>query len=193
MLHFLIINAGCQYFGRGGKLSKTFVDLAKTTLEGFGHEVELTNLDDGWSIEEEAKKLERADVVIVQTPAWYMSTPWQMKKYEDEVFMHPIASAGGDGRHRGDPSKEYGTGGVLKGRRFLISSTWNAPREAFEDPSQFFEGRGPDGVFFPTRKAFEFIGFKAMPYFMANDVLKNPTIPEDLERWKAYLTAHFGC
>lgn len=191
-MHFFIINAGCKYFGRGGTLSQAFVETAKTTLEGFGHTVEVTNLDDGWNPAEEVQKLVRADVVIVQTPAWYMSTPWQMKKYEDEVFMMSPASDGGDGRHRADPSKKYGRGGALKGRRFLISSTWNAPLEAFEDPSQFFEGRGPDGVFFPTRKAFEFIGFQAMPYFMANDVLKNPTIPEDLERWKAYLTKYFG-
>ena len=101
-------------------------------FEGFGHEVVVTNLDDGWVIEDEVKKILAADVVIVQSPGWWMSPPWQFKKYEDEVFVQPGISAG-DGRSRHDPMKRYGTGGQLKNKRYLLSSTWNAPLEAFTD------------------------------------------------------------
>ncbi len=190
-MNFFIINAGCRHFGQGGTLSKTFVETARETLEGFGHEVVVTNLDDGWVIEDEVKKILAADVVIVQSPGWWMSPPWQFKKYEDEVFVQPGISAG-DGRSRHDPTKRYGTGGQLKNKRYLLSSTWNAPLEAFTDQDQFFEGRGIDGVWMPVHKTFEFIGMQRLPSFMANDVFKNPTIPEDLERWKKHLTELFG-
>ena len=100
--------------------------------------------------------------------------------------------ASGDGRSRNDPTKRYGTGGQLHDKRYLISSTWNAPLEAFTDPDQFFEGRGIDGLFMPLHKTFEFIGMRKLPSFMVNDVFKHPTIPEDLERWKAHLTKLFG-
>ena len=77
-------------------------------------------------------------------------------------------------------------------KRYLISSTWNAPLEAFTEPDQFFEGRGIDGLFMPLHKTFEFIGMKKLPSFMANDVFKHPTIPADIERWKKHLKDLFG-
>ncbi|MDO5532905.1 NAD(P)H-dependent oxidoreductase, partial [Sutterella sp.] len=111
-MNFLILNAGCRNFGQGGTLSAAMVELAKKTLEGLGHAVEVTRLDDGWVIEDEVEKMLRADVVIIQTPGWWMSTPWQLKKYEDEVFVSPKL-CGGDGRTRSDPTKKYGSGGFL--------------------------------------------------------------------------------
>ena len=190
-MQILIINAGCRNFGKGGTLSRTMVELAVETLQGLGHTTAVTELDAGWDIAEEVKKVLAADAVIIQTPGWWMSTPWQLKKYEDEVFVQP-GIASGDGRSRNDPTKRYGTGGQLHDKRYLISSTWNAPLEAFTDPDQFFEGRGIDGLFMPLHKTFEFIGMRRLPSFMVNDVFKHPTIPEDLERWKAHLTKLFG-
>ena len=190
-MNFLIINAGCRHFGRGGTLSKTMTDTAVSVLEGLGHRTVVTEIENGWTIEEEVRKILAADVLVIQTPGWWMSTPWQLKKYEDEVFVQP-GIASGDGRSRNDPTKRYGTGGQLHDKRYLISSTWNAPLEAFTDPDQFFEGRGIDGLFMPLHKTFEFIGMRRLPSFMVNDVFKHPTIPEDLERWKAHLTKLFG-
>ena len=72
----------------------------------------------------------------------------------------------------------------------MISTTWNAPKEAFEDPSQFFEGVGIDGVLFGVHKTFQFLGMQKLPTFMANDVLKNPTHEADFARFKAHLLAN---
>ncbi len=74
----------------------------------------------------------------------------------------------------------------------MISMTWNAPLEAFTEPMQFFEGKGIDGVLFPMHKTFAFLGMKPLPTFMANDVIKNPTLEADLERFKAHLIRCFG-
>ncbi len=187
----LIVDCGVQIRGEGGAINHRFADTAKETLEALGHEVKLTRLQDDFDSHEEALKMVWADTMIVQTPGWWMSTPWQFKRYEDLVFTEPELYAN-DGRSRSDPSRKYGSGGRNTGKTYLISSTWNAPLEAFEDPSQFFEGRGSDGVFFSVNKSFEFLGYKALPPFMANDVIKAPKLDEDIERWKAHLKKVFG-
>ena len=190
-MNILIINAGCKVHGQGGTLSKTLVDEAVKTLTGLGHEVVVTDLNNEWDVTDEATKVLAADAIIVQTPGWWMSTPWQFKKYEDEVFCEPRMQAN-DGRTRSNPEKKYGSGGIHTGKKYMLSSTWNAPLEAFTDPKQFFEGRGFDGLFMPVHKTFEFLGMKKLPSFMVNDVFKNPTIEADLKRWEAHLKQVFG-
>lgn len=74
----------------------------------------------------------------------------------------------------------------------MLSSTWNAPQEAFEDPLQFFDGKGIDAVMMPVHKTFLFLGMRPLPSFMANDVLKNPRIAEDLDRFKIHLIRYFA-
>ena len=115
----------------------------------------------------------------------------ELKKYQDLVFANPKL-CGGDGRHRDDPEAKYGTGGFLKEKTYLLSTTWNAPLEAFEDPKQFFEGRGLDGLFMPFHKTMAFIGMQKLPSFMVNDVFKHPTIEADMERFKAHLKTVYG-
>lgn len=185
----LIIDAGCQNYGQGGTLSHAYAALAGQELAKLGWTVEVTTVDRDFDPQEEVGKVAAADVILVQTPGWWMSTPWQLKRYEDLVFVKLSA---GDGRSRANPDKKYGTGGVLTDKHYLLSSTWNAPLEAFTDPAQFFEGRGIDGLFMPLHKTFEFLGVKPLASFMANDVIKNPTMEADFERFKRHLATEFG-
>lgn len=185
-----IINAGVTSSFAGGTLNAHYTQMAKELLEAKGYEVEVTCLDKPWDNAAEVEKFVSADVVILQTPGYWMSTPWQVKKYFDDTLADPRIAGGGDGRHRGTDCK-YGTGGILTDKKYMLSSTWNAPLEAFTDPNQFFEGVGIDGVFLPLHKAFQFIGMKPLPSFMANDVLKNPTHEQDFARFKEHINANF--
>lgn len=72
------------------------------------------------------RKILAARLIVIQTPGWWMSTPWKLKMYQDEVFVMPEL-CGGHGRSRHDPSKLYGSGGFLSDKHYLLSSTWNAP------------------------------------------------------------------
>jgi flavodoxin-like protein len=76
---------------------------------------------------------------------WF-SAPWIYKKYLDEVFNVGLTQKvllEGDGRTRKDQSRQYGTGGKMRGKKFMISATWNAPREAFDDPDGvLYTGKG---------------------------------------------------
>ena len=168
-MNFLIVNAGCRINGQGGTLSAAMVELAERTLKHHGHCVVVTDLNEPYVVADEVKKILEADVLIFQTPGWWMTTPWQLIKYEDDVFVSPEL-CGGDGRTRSDPEKKYGSGGFLTNKRYVLSTTWNAPLEAFTDPHQFFEGKGLDGLFMPFHKTMQFLGLKAYPSFMVNDV-----------------------
>ncbi|MEY4937038.1 MAG: hypothetical protein RIS64_3397, partial [Bacteroidota bacterium] len=50
-------------------------------------------------------------------------TPWIYKKYADEVFTAGLiqqAMLTDDGRTRKDPSKQYGTGGKMQGKKYML-------------------------------------------------------------------------
>lgn len=64
----------------------------------------------------------------------------------------------------------------------------NAPIEAFGNVSEtFFNGITPDQMLAPVHLTFRFIGLTPVSSFFCCDVMKNPTIPEDIERYKEHL------
>ena len=191
MKKVLILDAGCKIFGEGGSLNHFFTSVMKEELEKLGFAVSVTKVEDPYVPEEEPRKIAGSDFVILQMPGWWMSAPWQYKKYEDEVFGHELI-CGGDGRSRHDATKLYGTGGKCVNAYYMVSSTWNAPLEAFNDPKQFFEGAGIDGALMGIHKPFQFIGMRKLPSFIANDVIKNPQIEKDTERLRLHIKDVFG-
>jgi modulator of drug activity B len=188
MNNVLILNGGKRYASAEGNLNLAMTQLAEEHLITLGHNVQVTHIAQDYDIEAELDKWQWADVVIHQSPAWWMGPPWIVKKYIDEVLT---AGHGrlyqSDGRTRSDSNKNYGAGGLIQDKQYMLSVTWNAPLEAFEDPSQFFEGAGVDGVYLAFHKAHQFLGMSAMKTFMCNDVLKNPAIDGDFERYKSHL------
>lgn len=177
MTHIHLINGAKPFAHSPGRLNRTLQSLAATCLEEAGMTVSQTTIDDGYAVDEEIRAIQKADTVIYQFPGWWMGTPWPLKKYMDEVFTEAHGLFyGSDGRSRHDPSRHYGSGGLLQGKRFMVSTTWNAPLEAFEDEEQFFGGGGIDAVLFPFYRAHAFLGMKRLPTFLATDVMKNPDI-----------------
>jgi modulator of drug activity B len=126
-------------------------------------------------------------------PGWWMGPPWTVKKYLDEVLTagHGILYTS-DGRTRSDLSKKYGSGGLLTSKKFMLSLTWNAPQEAFNDPKQFFEGGGGDGGYLPFIKAHEFLGMSKLPTFICNDVMKEPDLEFYTQEYKKHLDKVFN-
>lgn len=194
-MNILVINAHQRYEGFAeGRLNQTLVDTAQKQLTAAGHSVDLTIVESGYDVAAELQKFQWADTVIVQTPVYWMSVPYLFKKYIDEVFTAGIGEVlcKDDGRTRSDLRKKYGSGGLLGGKKYMISTTWNAPLEALEEPSQFFEGRGIDGVFMWLHKSFQFFDMKPLPTFGCYDVLKDADIEGDLRRWQEHLEGSFS-
>ncbi|MCI6313335.1 MULTISPECIES: NAD(P)H-dependent oxidoreductase [Helicobacter] len=193
MKNILLINGSKKFGSSEGRLSATLQEVAKETLQSFGCNIVETHIDKGYDIESEVQKLLDSDVWIYQMPGWWMGEPWIVKEYIDKVFM---AGAGkfcaSDGRHRDNPSKNYGKGGLLHDKKYMFSLTWNAPIEAFTDKDEFFGGVGVDVVYLHLHKAHEFLGMQALPTFICNDVVKNPQVEQYIQEYKAHLQKVFG-
>lgn len=192
-MNILLIDGGKAYAHSAGRLNHTLHQIARDTLTALGHNVRETVIDDGYDIQQEVEKFQWMDAVIWQMPGWWMHEPWTVKKYIDEVFT---AGSGtlytSDGRHRVSPTEGYGTGGLLQGRKHMLSLTWNAPREAFTREGDFFEGLGVDALYMHFHKAHEFMGTTQLPTFICYDVIKNPQVEQYLADYTAHLNEVFG-
>ena len=186
--NILIVN-GHQYLDYSpGKLNKTLVDAAREHLEQKGCTVKITSVEEEFDCSEEVERLLWADMVIFQAPVYWMSIPWKFKQYIDEVYMTGYGRLfKDDGRIDGDPGQKYGSGGLMQGKKYLLSTTWNAPEEAFNDQDQFFDGLDVDGVFVSFHKGQAFLGMEQLPSFSCHDVLKSPAVDAEIERFNRHL------
>ncbi len=194
MKNILIINAHEYYPFSEGRLNNALVERTVRNLTDKGYEVQTTTMKDDYDVDAEIKKHQWADAVILQTPVNWMGVPWSFKKYMDEVYTAGMDGrlCIGDGRTREAPKANYGMGGTLAGRRYMLSLTFNAPREAFDDPSQaFFAGGSVDDLMRPMHLNARFFALSPLPTFAAFDVMKNPEIEADFARFDAHLDAHF--
>lgn len=193
MSNILIINGHQYYPFSEGKLNATLVDKAVSLLEGKGHTTRVVTMSESIDVEQELKNHTWADVVIFQSPINWMGVTWTFKKYMDEVYTAGMGGelCIGDGRNAQEPKKNYGTGGVLTNTKYMMSVTFNAPSESFNDTKEFFEGKSVDQLLFPMHMNFKFFGMKALPTFACFDVMKNADIGTDLTRFEAHLTEIF--
>lgn len=192
MKNALIINTHQFYQGIStGGLNNTKAGIIKEEMERRGYEVRQTDIEQGYDIDAEVQKHVWADIIILQSPVYWFGMPWIYKKYVDEVFtagMFQQSFLVGDGRTRDDPSKQYGTGGKMHGKKYMLSLTWNAPKEVFGDTSQFlFEGKTVDDVFVTNTANYKFCGADILPSFSCHDVMKQPDVERDMARLRTHL------
>ncbi|MFI2811778.1 MULTISPECIES: NAD(P)H-dependent oxidoreductase [Microbulbifer] len=189
-MNLFIINTHQYYPFSEGKLSAAMVAIAREEAEAAGHAVKVTTMQDAYDVEAELEKHEWADVILLQVPVNWMGVPWSFKKYMDEVYTAGMSGrlCDGDGRHRDQPERQYGTGGVLGDKRYMLSLTFNAPAEAFGDGNQFlFKGRDVDDLFMPTHMNFRFFNMSPLETFVCYDVMKNPETESDKLRFREHL------
>jgi modulator of drug activity B len=112
----------------------------------------------------------------------------------DEVYTAGMGGqlCNGDGRTEAAPKANYGAGGTLTGKQYMLSLTFNAPQESFNDPNEYlFQGKSVDDLWFPMHMNFRFFGMTALPTFACFDVMKNPDIETDLQRFAIHIDQHF--
>mgnify|MGYP003575226624 CR=1 FL=1 len=190
-----IINGG-QVFGHsGGRFNKTI----STTTEAFfkskpNFEVRTTDINEGYDPIREVENYVWADVVIYHTPVWWFQLPHGFKKYIDVVFTegHQKGIYRSDGRSSANPAINYGTGGSLHGKQYMVTTSWNAPETAFTLPGEFFNERSvDDGPLFGFHRMNAFTGMKPLESIHFHDVEKNADILKDLKRYEDHLSRLF--
>jgi len=195
MTKVFIINGGQQFGHSGGRFNETISD---ATTEFFRNrpefEVKTTNINHAYDLKEEVAKYVWADIVIYHTPIWWFQVPHGLKEYIDKVFTegHNTGIYHSDGRSSANPAINYGTGGMLKGKKYMVTTSWNAPKEAFTLPGEFFnETSVDDGILFGFHRMNAFIGLKPLPGMHFHDVEKNADINRDLSIYRNHLQEVF--
>ncbi len=194
MSNVFIINGHQPYPSSPGKLNASLVERAHRYFETEGCDTRVTKVAQGYDPEREVSNHQWADVVIMQFPVNWMGVPWLFKKYIDQVYS--AGSNGrlynGDGRTTMSPKANYGTGGALAGTKYMLSVTFNAPREAFNDPEQpLFQGLSVDDLLLPMHLNARFFSMAKLPTFAAFDVKKDPEIDSDFARFDTHLRTVF--
>ena len=192
----LLINTHLTYPNwTEGTLNNSFIQKAKDFFVAKGFEVSETKVEEGYNPEEEVEKHMEADIIILQTPVNWFGAPWIYKKYVDEVFNSGLNSQkflSGDGRTREDASKQYGTGGKMQGKKFMVCATFNAPAEAFDNPSQMLmQGKGTADLFLPITSNYRFCSVEIATDYNCFDIFKDGNIAEVLENYPAHLAKVF--
>lgn len=178
-----------------GLLNDSFNQKAKDFFIEKGFEVLETKVENGYDANEEVEKHIEADIIILQTPINWFGAPWIYKKYVDEVFNSGLQSAkflSGDGRTREDLTRQYGTGGKMDGKKFMVCATWNAPKASFGDPSQtLFEGRSTADVLIQITSNYRFCGVEVVQDYNCFDIFKDGDIAGDLKNYPNHLQEAF--
>ncbi len=194
MSNILIINGHHKYPFAEGRLNGSLVQMAEELLKAKGHTIRVVEVDKGWDVEQELENHQWADVILLQTPVNWMGVSWIFKKYMDEVYTAGMGGqlCNGDGRNAEAPKENYGAGGTLTGKKYMLSLTFNAPEEAFNDANEYlFQGKSVDDLWFPMHMNFRFFGMESLPTFACYDVMKNADVENDFQRFAEHLHNHF--
>jgi modulator of drug activity B len=195
MKKIFVINGGQKFGHSGGRFNKT---VSEATVDFFENnpdfEVRYTDINDDYNPAHEVENYVWADVVIYHTPIWWFQVPHGLKKYIDVVFTegHAKGIYHSDGRSAANPAINYGTGGMLHGRQYMVTSSWNAPKEAFTLPNEFFNETNVDnGALFGFHRMNAFTGMTPLESLHFHDVEKNADIQRDLGIYRDHLTKTF--
>jgi modulator of drug activity B len=190
-----IINGG-QVFGHsGGRFNKTIFELTKKFFNDKpGFEIRSTDINSEYDPSQQVENYVWADVIIYHTPIWWFQLPHGFKKFIDVVFTegHQKGIYQSDGRSAANPAINYGTGGMLHGKKYMVTSSWNAPSTAFTLPGEFFNENSVDaGPLFGFHRMNAFTGMEPLESLHFHDVEKNADIPEDMQRYISHLNKIF--
>lgn len=195
MKNVLIINGHQKYDSVAeGKLTQIFIDKANSFFETNGFNVKNTKVESNYDVKDEVEKFAWADYILFQYPVYWMGVPWITKKYIDEIFSagaHTVTYES-DGRSRQDASKTYGSGGLMQGKKYMLSLTYNCPTSEFDNKNGFFEGLSLDEANVATHKTFQFCGVEPLETYSIHDIFKGDLDMEhELKKFTDTLTKNF--
>ena len=189
-----IINGGQKFGHSGGRFNETiFQESIRFFNQHPDFEIKTTNINEEYNPSEEVEKYVWADVVIYHTPIWWFQLPHELKKYIDIVFTEGYNKGiyRSDGRSSANPTINYGTG-TLHGRKYMLTTSWNAPKEAFTLPNEFFMERSvDDGPLFGFHRMNAFTGMTPLDSMHFHDVEKNSNIVRDMSLYQDHLRKTF--
>ena len=191
MKNIFVINGSHPFAHSEGKFNETLFKNTIAYIESLdGYEVQSTQVGNNYDPKAEVEKFKWADLVIYHTPIWWFQIPFGFKKYIDAVFTegHQNGIYNSDGRSRKNPAINYGTGGLMHGKKYILTTSWNAPKTAFTLENEFFEQKSVDeGVMFGFHKMNAFTSMELLATHHFHDMEKNADVPLELKEYNAFL------
>lgn len=191
MKNIFVINGSHPFAHSGGKFNQT---LFNRTIDYFKRSdkyvVRSVQVGDDYDAIEEVENFKWADLIVYHTPIWWFQLPFGFKKYIDTVFTegHQNGIYTSDGRSRSNPEINYGTGGLMHGKKYILTTSWNAPKTAFTLENEFFDQRSVDnGVMFGFHKMNAFAGLTLLATHHFHDMEKNADVPLELNQYDSFL------
>jgi len=182
MAHILIVCGAQKTYISEGRFNRSLVEQAVAVLSP-RHTVRVTMVEDGYERQEEQEKWLWADCVILQFPVFWFACPAILKAYMDSVYTRKVFYG---------KATPYGTGGLLGGKTYMLSTTWNAPEEAFNDTETFYGGLDVDEALIAMHKALQYIGMEPLPSFTIHNVIGNPDFENQCGRFVGHLDDLFA-
>lgn len=195
MKKIFVINGGQHFAHSGGKFNKTLVDWDQLFFnKENGFELNITDINEPYTTDEEVEKFVNADIIIYHTPIWWFGLPHKFKEYLDMVLTagHRKGIYYSDGRKSENPDLNYGKGGSMQGKKYMLTTTWNAPETAFTLEGEFFNQTSVDnGVMFGFHRMNAFTGMEKIEGFHFHDLEKNAT-PERISNYQSLYLEHLA-
>lgn len=195
MKKIFVINGGQHFAHSGGKFNKTLVDWDQIFFnKENGFELNITDINEPYTADEEVEKFVNADIIIYHTPIWWFGLPHKFKEYLDLVLTagHRKGIYYSDGRKSENPNLNYGKGGSMQGKKYMLTTTWNAPETAFTLEGEFFNQTSVDnGVMFGFHRMNAFTGMEKIEGFHFHDLEKNAT-PERISNYQSLYLEHLA-
>ncbi|MGL4583315.1 MAG: NAD(P)H-dependent oxidoreductase [Flavobacterium sp.] len=179
MRKVFVINGGQVFTHSKGQFNATLVELDIETLrDKYNLEVRVTDINDEYDLQTEVDNFVWADLIIYHVPVWWFGLPHGLKEYLDKVLTHGHRNGlyYSDGRKNESPNLNYGRGGSLLGRKYMVTSSWNAPKTAFTLKGEFFNQTSVDeGVLFGLHRMNSFLSLEPIEGMHFYDIEKNGT------------------
>lgn len=183
MKNIFVINGHQPYPSSPGHLNQALFENIVEILAP-KYKVKTTIINDGYVVEEEQDKFKWANIVIFQSPVYWFSVPDAFHKYIDKVYAENLF-------YKADNPCEYGSSGLMNGKKYMYSLTWGAPRAAFSSSKNtFFEGKSPDDVIVALHKTQQFCGLEPIKTFSLFNINPNTQLEDHLEMLKEHLTKY---
>lgn len=174
----LIINgAEARMPQASGRLNALLCETFQQELSP-SHTILTTVIEDGYDIATEQRKFLQADLIIFQAPVFWFAVPASLKRYIDDIYAHGVFF----GR-----SEQYGRGGLLSGKRYMLSTTWNAHQGDFSTAAGFLGERTVDDVFVAFHLTQQYVGLRQVASFSEHDVMRNPDPAGAVRRLQEHL------
>src|SRR5690606_26835342 len=128
-MNIFIINAGQIFEHSGGMFNNSVTLWTQTVLDKQQIAYRTTNINDTYDPLVEVENYKWADIIIYHLPIWWFQVPHALKQYIDVVFTagHQNGMYASDGRSRKNPAINYGIGGLMQGKYYMVTTSWNAP------------------------------------------------------------------